>query len=108
ARLARARHPRVPLVYSPHLYAFAGHFERRGERLAYRAFEAALAPAATRVICVCESEAVLARSIGPARRVRVVHNGVPPGDDVPAAAEVAALAGEGPLVGVVSHLQPRK
>jgi len=108
ARLARVRHPRVPLVYSPHLYAFAGLFERPGERFAYRAFEMALAPAATRVVCVCESEAVLARSVGPARRVRVVHNGVPAGDDVPRDAELAALAREGPLVGVVSHLQPRK
>src|SRR5207248_3026634 len=50
----------------------------------------------------------LARSVGPARRVRVVHNGVPPGGDVPPDAEVAALAGDGPLVGAVSHLQPRK
>jgi glycosyltransferase involved in cell wall biosynthesis len=60
------------------------------------------------VICVCESEAALARSIGPKRRVRVVHNGVPAGDGVAAAPEVADLTVGGKLVGVVSHLQPRK
>jgi glycosyltransferase involved in cell wall biosynthesis len=108
ARLARARTLSVPLVYSPHLYAFAGHFERPGERLAYRAFEALLAPAATRVVCVCESEAVLARTIGPARRVRVVHNGVPAAAEITPDEEVAALAPDGSLIGVVSHLQPRK
>ena len=109
ARLARARHPRVPLVYSPHLYAFAGHFERGGERFAYRAFEMALAPAATRVVCVCESEARArtvggprtARARGPQRRRRRETM-------LPPTPRLAALAGEGPLVGVVSHLQPRK
>ncbi len=108
SRIVRAAHPRVPLVYSPHGYAFAGYFERPGERLAYRMFETILAPAASRVICVCESEAALARSIGPSRRVRVVHNGVAEPPSAPPDDAVAELCRRGPVVGVVSHLHAGK
>jgi glycosyltransferase involved in cell wall biosynthesis len=109
ARLARARQPRVPLLYSPHLYAFAGDFERPGERRAYRLVERLLAPAASRVICVCEDEARLARAIGPSGRVRVVYNGVPSAQDGPVDPRVAALAeGRGPVLGVLALLSRRK
>ena len=43
-RLARLLHPRVPVVYTPHGYAFAGYFSRPAERLAYRWVERILAP----------------------------------------------------------------
>lgn len=112
ARLARIRHPRVPLLYSPHLYAFAGHFERAGERRAYRLAERLLAPAASRVICVCETEARLARVVGPSDRVRVVYNGVEPiraAGDGPLDARIAALREGGePVVGTLALLHPRK
>jgi glycosyltransferase involved in cell wall biosynthesis len=108
ARLARAAHPRVPVVYTPHGYAFAGHFERRSEREAYRAAERALAPLASRVVCVCEAEARLARTIGPRGRVRVVHNGI----DLPLAGpsdeRVARLAARGPAIGALTQLRPGK
>jgi len=78
ARLARAAQPRVPLVFTPHLYAFDNYFTSAGQRRLYRAIERALAPLATRVIAVCEAERRNAASVGPASRVRVVHNGVDP------------------------------
>jgi glycosyltransferase involved in cell wall biosynthesis len=107
-RIARLAHPRIPLVYSPHLYAFAGYFKRSAERHAYRAFECVLAPAASRVVCVCEDEARLARSIGPQSRVRVVYNGVPPADEGPIESRVAQLRDKGPIVGTLTLLHPRK
>ncbi len=108
SRLARILHPRVPLLYSPHLYAFAGYFERSGERRAYRVAERLLAPAASRVVCVCEDEARLARSIGPAGRVRVVHNGIAPAGDGPIDARIAELGERGPVIGALALLHRRK
>src|SRR5690606_21229254 len=77
-RLARLARPRTLLVFTPHLYAFDNYFAAAGQRRAYRLIERALAPLATRVIAVCEAEARNAASIGPSKRVRVVHNGVDP------------------------------
>ena len=82
ARSARLLAPAPAVAYTPHGYAFAGYFTNEWERHGYRAAERALAPLANRVVCVCAAEADLARSIGPAGRVRVVRNGVeqaPPG-----------------------------
>ena len=108
ARLAKLASPRVPVLYTPHGYAFAGHFSRHAERLAYRAVERALAPIASRVVCVCEAEARLARAIGPASRVRVNHNGI----DRPGAGtvdlRVAELSRRGPVIGAVSLLRSGK
>jgi len=111
ARIARLAHPRVPVLYTPHGYAFAGYFERSAERRAYRAAERLLAPAATRVLCVCEAEARLARAIGPAGRVRVVHNGVPPAlpaGSGPVDARIEELAAHGPVIGALTLLRPGK
>jgi glycosyltransferase involved in cell wall biosynthesis len=109
ARLARLSYPRTPLLYSPHLYAFAGYFERSGERWAYRVMEQLLAPAASRVVCVCETEARLARLIGPSNRVRVVHNGIPPADARLLDPRIAELSGRGgPVVGALALLHRRK
>jgi glycosyltransferase involved in cell wall biosynthesis len=108
ARLARPACPRLPIVYSPHLYAFARHFERSAERSLYRTLERLLAPAATRVVCVCEAEARLARAIGPARRVRVVYNGIEPIADRPPDERIAALRAEGPVIGTLTLLHQRK
>ena len=108
ARLGRARRPRTPVLYTPHGYAFAGHFSRELERSAYRQIERALAPAASRVVCVSEAEARLARSVGPAARVRVVHNGI----DIPAAGPVdpavAEIARSGPVLCALTLLRPGK
>jgi glycosyltransferase involved in cell wall biosynthesis len=108
ARLARVFHPRIPLLYSPHLYAFAGYFERSTERRAYRVAERLLAPATSRVVCVCEAEARLARAIGPPTRVRVIYNGIEPVGEGPIDPRLAELSGGGPVVGALALLHRRK
>lgn len=108
-RLARWAAPFTPVVYSPHGYAFAGHFERGLERRAYRAIEMALAPLASRVLCVCEAERRLAAAIGPASRTRVVHNGVaaaPAGAPPPRGA--SGEHGHGPVLVLAAPLRPGK
>jgi glycosyltransferase involved in cell wall biosynthesis len=108
ARLGRLMHPRVPVLYTPHGYAFAGHFSRELERHAYRVIERILAPLASRVLCVCEAEGRLARTVGPANRVRVVHNGIEPVGDGPIDPQMAALARRGPVVCALTQLRPGK
>lgn len=108
ARLARLFHRRVPLIYSPHGYAFAGHFDLALERSVYQIAERVLAPVATRVVCVCEAEARLARSIGPPARVRTVYNGIEHGGDGPVDPRISELAARGPVIGALTLLRPGK
>lgn len=108
ARLARFARPRTPVVLTPHNYAFTNYFTRGPERALYRAIEIALAPLATRVVCVCEAERRVAARIGPSKRTRVVYNGIEPLAETPADPDVAGLSGEGPLIGTVAELQPPK
>lgn len=107
-RAARVVHPRIPVLYSPHGYAFAGHFDSARERRAYREVERLLAPAATRVVCVCEAEARLARSIGRSSRVRIVHNGIAPTGDGAVDPRIEELATRGPVIGALTLLRPGK
>ena len=107
-RLARPAFPRTPLVYTPHGYAFAGYFESERERTRYRAVERALAPLASLVLCVCEAERRLAALVGPERRTRVVHNGVPEPEPAPVHPHVEQLRERGPVVGMVTLLRPGK
>jgi glycosyltransferase involved in cell wall biosynthesis len=104
ARLARVANPRVPVVYTPHGYAHAGYFPSRTATSAYALVERALAPLATRVICVCEAERRLAVEVGPARRTRVVHNGIAPGEPPGA----PRLEPDGPVLCAASLLRPGK
>lgn len=108
ARVAHMANPRVPVVYTPHGYSFAGHFSRPGERRAYRLAERALTPMSSRVVCVCEAEARLARSVGAGQRVRVVHNGVDPEPVGAPDPSVVELRGDGPLIGALTQLRPGK
>jgi glycosyltransferase involved in cell wall biosynthesis len=108
ARLAKLAHPRVPVVYTPHGYAFAGYFRRPGQRVLYRELERALAPFADRVVCVCEAESRLARTIGPRRRVRVVHNGIRVPEDAAIDPRVLELSRRGPVIGALTLLRPGK
>lgn len=128
-RLARALDPSIPVVYSPHGYSFAGHFERASERTAYRLAERVLGYATSRALCVCEAEARLARSVTTGSRVRVVYNGIACGGNeiasdahgiagdahgIPANrgvepdARIAALAARGPVLGALTLLRPGK
>ncbi len=79
ARLARVALPSVPVIYTPHGYAFVGPFSARS-RDVFRLVERALSPLATRVICVCDAEQRLAASVGARSRTRVVHNGINVGE----------------------------
>ncbi len=104
ARMAHVARPGTPVIYSPHGYAFAGHFSSRQQKL-YRALESLVAPLATLVLCVCEAEARLARATGLNSRIRVVHNGIRPLE--PASAPGPAN-GAGPLICATSGLRPGK
>lgn len=97
-RLAKLRHPRVPALYTPHGFAFAGYFARAGERRVYFAAERLLGGLTTRAVCVCEAEARLARRVIPRDRVRVVYNGVGPAPDGPVDPRLERLAHKGPVV----------
>jgi glycosyltransferase involved in cell wall biosynthesis len=108
ARLARVAKPETPLVFSPHNFAFTNYFTNPAERAAYRSIEVALAPLATRFLCVCEAECRVAAKVAPRRRLRVVHNGIEPLRPAAPGAELAALADAGPLIGVVAEMQPPK
>jgi glycosyltransferase involved in cell wall biosynthesis len=108
SRLARFSRPRIPVIYTPHGYAFAGYFSRELERRAYREVERALAPLATRVLCVCEAEARLARTIGPDSRVRVVHNGIEPPSEHLLDARMVDLRQTGPTICALTQLRPGK
>jgi glycosyltransferase involved in cell wall biosynthesis len=108
ARLARVRHPTVPVVFTPHNYAFTNWFESGVRRGAYRAIETSLAPLASRVLCVCEAEAAQARKVGPDSRVRVVHNGIEPllPQQDPGFRQELGIAG--PMLLAVTEYQPAK
>jgi glycosyltransferase involved in cell wall biosynthesis len=108
ARIARLAHPRIPVLYTPHGYAFAGHFSRELERRAYREIERVLALATSRVVCVCEAEARLARTVTPAERVRVVHNGIGSLGDGPTDPRIVELASRGPVLCALTLLRPGK
>ena len=108
ARLGKLMHPRVPVFYTPHGYAFAGFFEHELERVAYREAELVLGPLTRRVVAVCQAEARLAASLLPARRVRVVYNGIEPDGGGPPDERVRALASRGPIICTVTQLRPGK
>lgn len=107
ARLARLARPRLPVVFTPHNYAFRNQFNPL-QRGLYRSIEVALAPLATRVICVCEAERRLAGRIGPSKRTRVVYNGIEPLTAAPPDPQIARLSEAGPLICTVAELQPPK
>jgi glycosyltransferase involved in cell wall biosynthesis len=68
---------RVPLVYTPHGYAFQRVSEPRWRLLAYRAAESLVARRVTVVGAVSEAEGELARTRAHAPRVAIVPNGIP-------------------------------
>lgn len=108
ARLARAARPQTPVVFTPHNFAFTNYFTSAAERGAYRGIEKALAPLASRILCVCAAERRVAESVASPDRIRVVYNGIEPLSPAPAPSAVADLTGSGPLLAVVAELQPPK
>ncbi len=108
ARLGKLMHPRIPVLYTPHGYAFAGFFERELERRAYREAERIMARLTQCVIAVCDAEAQLAASVGPVDRIQVVHNGIEPNGSGPADPYIRELATRGPVVCTLTQLRPGK
>jgi len=108
ARLARAARPAVPLVHTPHRYAFDDGGPPSPSHALYRGLELGLMPLASRVLCVCENERRIALSLGAGDRARVVHNGIAPLEPGPLDPRLAAFASGGPLIVAVSELFRRK
>ena len=108
ARVGRILHPQVPVIYTPHGYAFNGFFENELERFVYRQTERALAQLTSFVIAVCGAEAKLACTVGPVRRVRVVHNGIGQAPTGPGDPRVLELTGRGPVICTLTQLRPGK
>lgn len=108
ARLARLAGAGAPVLYTPHGYAFAGFFEHELERRAYREVERSLAPLSSRVVAVCDAEARLARAVGSARRIRVVHNGIDAPPAGPPDARLIELKRDGPVIAALTQLRPGK
>jgi glycosyltransferase involved in cell wall biosynthesis len=107
-RLARLAVPGVPLVHTPHRYAFDDGGGRSAVRMLYAAMERALMPLTTCVLCVCEAERRIAVRLGAGGRARVVHNGIVPLEPAPLAPRLAEFAAAGPLIVAVSELFARK
>jgi glycosyltransferase involved in cell wall biosynthesis len=108
SRVGRVMSPRIPVIYTPHGYAFAGYFSSELKRRVYRGIERTLAPLANRVICVCEAEGQLARTIGPAKRVRVIHNGIATVGEDELDPVMEELRQRGPVICALTLLRPGK
>ncbi|MCQ7029906.1 hypothetical protein MRO55_25710, partial [Escherichia coli] len=83
-------------------YAFVNYFAEPRARVAYLLIERAMAPLATKVICVCEDERDNAARVGSRGRAVVVHNGI---DFTPAAAadpRLEPLRDLGPVITAVA------
>lgn len=108
ARLQRLRNRAVPVVYTPHGYSFASHFAKGMQRVAYREMEHLLSPLTSRIVCVCESEARLARTVAASKRVRVVYNGITAAEAGPVDPRVSELARSGPVICAMALLRSGK
>jgi glycosyltransferase involved in cell wall biosynthesis len=108
ARLARLRSPGTPLVFTSHNFAFTNYFASRLRRGAYRVIEQALAPLATQMLCVCETERRAAMRLTSTRRTRMVHNGIDPMGELGSDPELEALRERGPVLIAVTELQEPK
>jgi glycosyltransferase involved in cell wall biosynthesis len=86
---------RLPKIYTPHGYSFTMADQSRARRLAYGGLERLTARGATLIGAVSEAEARTARTVAPARKVVVVHNGIPELDDLPESGPLPPL-GEPP------------
>jgi glycosyltransferase involved in cell wall biosynthesis len=106
ARVGRPAYPRVPVIYTPHGYPFAGSLPAPA-RKRYKQIERLLSRLSTMVICVCEAERRLALSVG-TPRTTVVHNGTEPDPPRQVASSMEALRGGGPVVVAVTGLRPGK
>jgi glycosyltransferase involved in cell wall biosynthesis len=73
---------RYPVVYTPHGYSFTMTSVSAPVRTGFRALERIAGARATIIGAVSRSEAEIAGQIAPARKIRVVENGIPELDQV--------------------------
>lgn len=107
-RIGRIARPGMPVVYTPHGYAFAGWFTSSRHRSAYREIERALAPLTSRVVCVCQAEARLGATLGFSKRIRVVYNGISAEHSGATDPTMQGLRDRGPVICVLTQLRPGK
>jgi glycosyltransferase involved in cell wall biosynthesis len=84
---------RAPTIYTPHGYSFTMGDQGGLGRFAFRAAERLTARRVTLVGTVSEAEAATARQIAPADKVKVVRNGIPELDGLPADAPLPERGG---------------
>jgi glycosyltransferase involved in cell wall biosynthesis len=100
----------VPVVFSPHSWAFDVDYGGPRPRLTL-AVERTLGPRSAAIVCVSENERRLAvaHRIAPPDRLHVVPNGTPPCDpEVSPDPALLALREGGPVAASVSALRPQK
>lgn len=108
--LARAALPRPSrTVYTPNCLAFLTG-EGRGRQALYRVAEQALVLRSGAIIAVCEWERrETQRALrGSAKRLHIVHNGVPVAEPQPPDPRMTAFADGRPLAGLVAVLRAQK
>jgi glycosyltransferase involved in cell wall biosynthesis len=105
-----ARVGRLPVVYTPHCFAFIGPHPI-WRKLPVTLIERGLANVTDLIICVCENERqeALQRRVSRPNRFRVVHNGVAEcPDDLETDPHLASHARGGPLAACLAALRPQK
>jgi glycosyltransferase involved in cell wall biosynthesis len=108
ARVA-ARVAGVPLIYTPHLFPFAGHVSPVRRRFGL-ATERLLAPWSATTICVCRAEwdEALRARVGRPDRLALVYNGATERRGHTPNPVLVRMRAGGPVVGAVSALRPAK
>jgi glycosyltransferase involved in cell wall biosynthesis len=106
-RLWMLGRPRVPVIYSPHCFAFERRDVSGLRRAVYRMTETVLARLTAGFVCVSPHEAALARALRRRAVVRYVANYFEPG---PAATAPGATPGEDGVLRLVSvgRISPQK
>lgn len=104
----------MPVVHSPHGFAYLSqrHRPRRGielRRALTLGIERALAPWTSVIVCASadDRDNALRDGIAPPDRLVIVHNAADP-PEADADPQLAALPGEGPLVGFLARLADQK
>jgi glycosyltransferase involved in cell wall biosynthesis len=101
--------PEVPVIYTPHCFAFAAGFGA-GQRAAYRVVEQLLVRRATAVVAVSAWEHAQAVSAlrGLSRRIVLIRHGVPPADPAEPPAWVPGWARGRPVLGFLGRVEEEK
>jgi glycosyltransferase involved in cell wall biosynthesis len=105
-----ARTAGIPVLYTPHCFAFIGP-QASARSAAAVGVERALAHITDFIVCVAEAERreAVARRVGRPEQLRVVHNGCPDCTQTPEPdADLVAFADGRPLAACLTVLRPQK